>query len=111
MKDLSAIADDLTGFAHEQNLVARALDGCSAFLKNEAQENGLPRQLSPSDIKSEFRSHSLTFESSLLSYPYVSTRLDLYAAGEEVGWYKLIVRLDGQNEDDYLVFYPERKDG
>lgn len=108
MKDLSFMIENLAEFAREQKLVARALDGCATFLNNESRENGLPRKLSSSDVKMMFRSHALTFESSLLSYPYVSTILDLYVAEEEVGWYKLIVRLDGQAEDDYLVFHPEQ---
>jgi hypothetical protein len=109
MKDLNANIDSLAGFAHEQKLVARAFDACSVFLNNEAQENGLPHQLNPADVKIRFRSHSLTFESNLLPYPYISTQLDLCVGDEEVGWYKLVVRLDGQNENDYLVFYPEWK--
>ncbi len=109
MKDLSTIVDELAEFAREQNLVARALDSCITFLNNEAQEGSLPHQLSPSDVSMRFSSHSLTVESSSLTYPYVCTRLDLYVAEEEVGWYMLVVRLGGQDEDDYLVFYPEWK--
>jgi len=54
----------------------------------------------------KFRSHSLCFENSLLSYPYFATSLDLYVNEEEVGEYRLIVFLDGQVDDDYLIFYP-----
>lgn len=109
MEDLSAIIENLAGFAREQNLVARAYDGCSAFLHDELKEDGLSHNLSPSDAQMKFRSHSLTFESNVLSHPYIATRLDLYSKDQEVGWYKLIVGLDGQDKDDYLVFYPEWK--
>jgi hypothetical protein len=107
MEVLNTIVDQLAMFAREQDLVARAKEGCSKFLHSAAEEDGLPRNLNFSDVRAAFCSHSLTFESSLLPYPFVSTRLDLYAGEDEVGWYKLIVRLDGQAEDDYLVFHPE----
>lgn len=106
MEDLNAIADRLTIFAHEHDLAEQAKDSCSKFLHNAAGD-GLPHNLNPSDVRAEFRSHFLTFESSLLPHPFISTRLDLYAGEDEIGWYKLIVRLDGQVENDYLVFHPK----
>lgn len=109
MEDLNAIVDRLAAFAREHDLVAQAVVGCSKFLRNTAEENGLPPGLRPADVRAEFRSHSLTFESSSLSHPFVSTRLDLYAGEDEVGWYKRVVRLDGRAEDDYLVFHPVLK--
>ena len=105
MKELNTIVDHLAAFAREQKLVARSLEGCSLLLRNEAKGNRLPRRLDPAAVKMNFRSHSLTFESGMLSFPYISTQLDLYVETEEIGWYKLVVRLDGENEDDYLVFY------
>lgn len=107
MENVSDIVDRLVEFAREQNLVARTLESCSLFLHNEAKENGLPRKLNPASVEMKFRSHSLTFRNNLLSHPYISTQLDLYVGDEEVGWYKLIVGLNGQAEDDYLMFHPE----
>jgi hypothetical protein len=109
MKDLSTIIENLAGFAREQNLVARAFDGCSAFLRNKSKEDNLHDDLNLSHVQMKFRSHSLNFESNVLQHPYIATRLDLYSKDQEVGWYKLIVDLDGQDENDYLVFYPEWK--
>ena len=107
MKDLTTIVNRLGEFGRQHDLIARAKDGCWKFLRNTASENSLPRGLIPSDVRAEFHSHSFTFESSLLSYPFVATQLDLYAGEEEIGGYRLIVRLDGEADDDYLVFHPE----
>ncbi len=84
MEVLNTIVDQLAMFAREQDLVARAREGCSKVLHSAAEEDGLPRNLNVSDVRTEFRSHSLTLESSLLPYPFVSTRLDLYAGEDEV---------------------------
>jgi hypothetical protein len=107
MEDLHHIVDRLAEFARRHDLIARAKDGCSKFLRNIAGENDLPRGWSLTDVRQEFRAHTLTFESNVLSYPFVVTQLDLYAGEDEIGWYKLVVRLDGQAEDDYLVFHPD----
>lgn len=109
MTDLDHIVVPLAEFARRQNLLERALEGCSRFLEREGRSKRLPRRLDPARVKMNFRSHTLTFESGLLDFPYITTQLDLSVGGEEIGWYKLLVRLNGEEEDDYLVFYPEWK--
>lgn len=109
MTDLDQIVVPLAEFARRQELLARALEGCARFLETEAKGKRLPRRLDPAKVRMNFRSHALTFESSLLDFPYVTTQLDLSVGNEEIGWYKRLVRLNGEEEDDYLVFYPEWK--
>lgn len=108
--DLNIIISNLVEFAREQHLIEQTLDNCLKFLTNEFNENGLPHQWKPSDIEMRFRSHSLVFESGLLSYSYISTMLDLYVNDRDVGDYSLIIGLDGELVDDYLVFHPEYAD-
>jgi len=109
MTDLDYIVASFAEFARRQNLLERALEGCARCLEREANEKRLPRRLDPAKVRMSFRSHALTFESSLLAFPYISTLLDLYVGNDEIGWYKLLVRLNGEEEDDYLVFYPAWK--
>jgi hypothetical protein len=106
MEKPNAIVVTLVEFARDHDLIARAKHGCAVYLENSANDGDLPPGSESSDLRMEFRSHSLTFESSLLGYPYIATLLNLYVGDKEVGWYKLIVCLDGRVDDDYLVFYP-----
>jgi hypothetical protein len=65
-----------------------------------------------SDIKLHFDKQSLVFKHGVLSYPYVSVQIGLYIADPKgihfcnlklIGTYRLIVMLDGEIVDDYLV--------
>lgn len=108
MDDLSEIVNRLTEHARSYQLAERATDGCALLLlNNQEQENGLPEGMSISAIEIRFGSHALFFDKTVLSYPYIVTHLDLLADDERVGFYKLITSLEGQVEDDYLVFDPE----
>jgi len=111
MDDLADAVNRLDQHARSYRLTERAGDGCALFLRNEEAESGLPGGLTAGEVEVSFRSHALYFESSLLGYPYITTRLDLMASGEQVGFYKLITDLDGQVVEDYLVFEGGEDDG
>jgi hypothetical protein len=104
MDELADAVNRLAEHARSYKLAERAGDGCALFLRNEEAESGLPGGLKAAEVEVSFRSHALYFDSSLLGHPYITTRLDLIARGEQVGFYKLITDLDGQVVDDYLVF-------
>ncbi len=91
---------ELKKLAQSQKLVDHAIQSCLAWLDDE---ESLPSGWSPAEIKCEFKSHSLCFEHSLLSYPFVVTHLRLFRNEDEVGYYKLITTLDGKVDDDYFV--------
>ena len=51
----------------------------------------------------------LCFETALLPYAYVVTRLDLFAPdGREVGHYRLVATLAGEAEDEFLVIEQDK---
>jgi hypothetical protein len=104
MDELADTVNRLAEHARSYKLAERAADGCALFVRNEEAESGLPGGLKAAEVEVSFRSHALYFDSSLLGYPYITTRLDLMARGEQVGFFKLITDLDGQVVDDYLVF-------
>lgn len=100
----------LAALASAQNLRGRAFEGCGRWLRDGA-ENGLGGW-SADEIEPRFASCSLVFAHGLLGRPFVDTRLDLCvrdpsgvcAGGSRpVGYYRLITRLDGTDEDDYFV--------
>ncbi len=104
MEPLHDIVDRLAAWASQHDLTQQAMRG---WVECFANEGGTINGWSVADIQAVFRSHSFYFESALLSYRYVVTCLDLYAAGveadEELGQYRLITTLEGQVVDDYLV--------
>lgn len=109
MDELADAVNRLAEHARAYQLAERAGESCASFLRNEEAESSLPGGMKASEVVVRFRSHALFFESSLLGYPFITTRLDLMAGDEQVGYYKLISDLDGQVVDDYLVF-EERED-
>jgi hypothetical protein len=103
----------LTALAAAQDLRRRAFDACRKWIRDGAAEgpDGL-RGWSAEEIEPHFRSCALYFESGILEYPFVATRLDLCVRDDSgtyfrglrpVGFYRLITRLDGSDEDDYFV--------
>ena len=82
-------------------LKARAKKSCLTFLQNESP---LPNGWTPENFMIEFHRIGLIFEQANALAPYFETTLTLHYAGLEVGSYKLITSLDGQDLDDYLVF-------
>ncbi|WP_145241100.1 hypothetical protein [Urbifossiella limnaea] len=63
-------------------------------------------------VQAVFERSALVFDHGELSHPFVETRLGLYVPDPAGGWfrglrpvghYRLITRLDGTDEDDYLV--------
>lgn len=66
----------------------------------------------PNDIQLHFDNQSLVFKHGVLSYPYIDVQIGLYVADpkgiyfrdlEPIGTYRLIVMLDGEIDDNYLV--------
>jgi hypothetical protein len=113
MDTLHGIVKHLSEWASERRLVQEAMRGCERWFVNES---GTIDGWAVADIRMAFRSQSLCFVSGLLSYPYFVTSLDLFASGEEtegfstIGEYRLITRLDGEVDDDYLILDRSRQE-
>jgi hypothetical protein len=92
----------LSELASQQHLLERAIEGCDAWFQDE--KNGLIAGWSSQELTKEFFAHSLTFQHRL-GWIYLCTELRLIdSSGQEVGSYRLITTLDGETDDDYLVF-------
>lgn len=74
--------------------------------------------LASADVQAVFERCALVFTHGILSHPFVETRFGLYVADSEAVWfrglrpvghYRLITRLDGTVEDDYLVLDPPQQ--
>jgi hypothetical protein len=114
---------NLEQWSQQQKLIELALESCKVSLKNCAIEEAelFPTQNTGadvlrghklSDIQLHFDKQSLVFKHDILSYPYVEIQIGLYVADatgvylrdlEPIGDYNLIVKLDGEIDDDYLV--------
>ena len=55
-------------------------------------------------IRFERQSQMFAFYNPQLPYPYIVTTLGLFVGTRAIGDYRLITRLDGTVDDDYLVF-------
>lgn len=111
-------AESLRRLAESQRLVERALESCSESLRNCAEDDreaGVESLsgFQQSEIQMKFDRHALVFAHSILSYPFVETRIGLYVSAKSQDWfrdlipigiYRLITTLDGEAHDDYLEF-------
>jgi hypothetical protein len=96
----------LSELASQQCLLERAIEGCEACFQNE--EGGLIAGWSSQELTKAFFTHSLTFKS-CWGWVYLCTELRLKNSSEqEVGSYRLITTLDGDADDEYLVFDIEK---
>jgi len=103
-EQLEGVLRILSNFSDEQQLLDRCMRSCRRCLHNTASEDAnFTWQIEKIDQR--FCSMSLCFRSGLLSYPYVSTNLDLLVGDDEIGTYTLITTLDGEDIDGSLVFY------
>jgi hypothetical protein len=97
----------LSELASQQHLLERAIEGCDAWFQDE--ESGLIAGWSSQELIKEFSEHSLTFQHRW-GWVYLCTELRLQdSSGQEVGSYRLITTLDGETNDDYLVFDIEKE--
>ena len=113
---LQDIVKHLQDWSQERNLVEEAFKCCRASLENnelDDKEAKLTARWKLNDIQLHFDRQSLTFKPSVFSQPFIDTRIGLYVAAESKGWfhhlqpighYRLITSLDGQTEDDDLIF-------
>lgn len=101
---MSIIPDELVATLREhakvQRLDERARDAIQSWLM---EEGSLPHGCDPTQVRAEFASRWLCFEPELVSYPYIDTRLHLYAGICKIGYYRLITTMDGEADDDYFV--------
>lgn len=96
------LLDRLRDHAKTHDLLLRAQEGVQKWLRDESN---LPLNWKPDEIRTEFRSHSLSFQHGLLSYPFIDTTLRLFHKDEEIGYYSLITTMNGKDDDDYFVLY------
>jgi hypothetical protein len=101
-EELRGIRERLIELADRYDLVSQAKDTCARWLHESADV----LLYAVSEVSMDFRSHALVFRNAKLSYPYIDTRLDLSFNNREIGHYRLITRLDGSPENDYLIFEP-----
>jgi hypothetical protein len=124
---MSQLPDDiiraLEAWSQEHNLTDRAIESCKVAMQDCAREdaelfpdrNTGPELLAGYKLD-EFQIHidsqALIFKNDFLPYPYVDMRIGLYVPDPDgahfrnlkpVGHYRLIVTLDGEINDDYLV--------
>ena len=89
--------------AEEFDLKNRAIAACMRFLENDKDE--LPNNWQPALFEFKFRSLGLIFENTFLFESYFVTKYMLFYEGADVGSYKLITSLSGEDIDDYLIFH------
>lgn len=97
--DLDSLVQVASNAAEVQKLEQRATDSLDSWLK---QPDALPDGLKAEDVQSSFKRWALVFKNAHLGYPYFETTLALHRFGIEIGTYRLITRLNGEAEDDYL---------
>jgi len=124
------IIRNLEEWSGEQNLIEHAIESCKISLQTCADEEA---ELFPTmntgtdvlrghklgDIQLHFTKQSLVFRHGILSYPYIETVIGLYVAKpnssyfrdlEPIGTYRLIVKVDGEVDDDCLVLDEDLKE-
>jgi hypothetical protein len=113
---LENIVKQLQDWSEERSLIEEAYQCCRTSLENNERDDkevGHTARWKLSDIQLHFDRQSLVFQHSVFSYPFVDTQIGLYVVAESKGWfrdlqpigrYRLITSLDGQVEDDYLIF-------
>ncbi len=99
-RSLSDVVALLDHYATQQALFAHAEESCRRWFLNEPDEMAYPLTA----IRFERQSQALCFHNRHLPYPYITTTLRLFVGTREIGDYRLITRLDGTVDDDYLVF-------
>jgi hypothetical protein len=104
--DQNSIVLYLSNLASKQYLIERAMRGCDKWFENE--EYGLIGGWSRKDFVKEFFTFSLTFKRASWDLVYIDTTLNLLDKdGQEIGYYRLITTLDGEVDDDYLIFHKD----
>lgn len=104
--DQDSIVLYLSNLASQQCLIERAMRGCDKWFENE--EDGLIGGWSCKDFVKEFFTFSLTFKHANWDLVYIDTTLNLLDKdGKEIGYYRLITTLNGEIDDDYLVFHKD----
>lgn len=97
--NLIDIVECLTGLSENHDLIKRATDNCYTWINNYQKEIPWDKKL----FEVKFKSIALYFKNNMLSYPYITTTLELYIKDQYVGYYQLITLLDGEVDDDYFV--------
>lgn len=105
----------IRALADRYDLRQRAALSCHECLRSAAADGDLGG-LALEDVQAVYERSALVFDHDILGRPFLETRFGLYvadpAAGRfrglrPVGHYRLITRLDGTDEDDYLVLDPQ----
>ncbi|MEW6211374.1 MAG: hypothetical protein AB1631_23615 [Acidobacteriota bacterium] len=108
--------EDLTT---RQRLITLAIESCRKALINCAEEDeaiGLKplKGYSLESIQLKFKKQSLVFRHDVFAHPYIETEICLCVEDREgiclndskpIGEYRLISKMDGEIEDDYLSLY------
>jgi hypothetical protein len=122
-----AIIQNLEKWSEENNLIEKTFESCKVSLQRTAIEEDklfptmntgidMIRGWKLNEIKLELDKQSLIFRHGVLSYPFIVTQIGLYIEEPEsfyfrglkpIGTYKLIVRFDGEVDDDYLIIDDE----
>jgi hypothetical protein len=101
----------MLALAGRYDLRQRSEESCRESLQSVAEDGELG-SLRPADIQVVFERCALVFDHAIVGHPFIETRYGLYvpdSAGvysrglRPIGHYRLITRLEGTDEDDYLV--------
>jgi len=104
------LASALAALASAHNLRSRAFEGYGVWLRGDAAHD--LGGWSAEEIEPHFASCSLVIDHEFRTYTFVDTRLTLYVPDSSgvrfrnlrpIGYYRLITRLDGSDDDDYFV--------
>jgi hypothetical protein len=107
VSEQASILRFISELASQQHLLERAIESCDACFQNE--EGGLIAGWPSQELTKEFFAYSLTFQQRW-GWIYLCTELRLIdSSGQAVGSYRLITTLDGETDDDYLVFDIEKE--
>ena len=112
------LVTQLNSWADTSGLTDRAIKSCKFALRacseDDIEVGVLPlKGWTLDEVKVGFVKHSLVFKHYLQTSPFIDTCIGLFVDdpdgcfqnGEKpIGRYELISRLDGQIEDDYLIF-------
>lgn len=113
------IIDYLTIWSEKHGLIETAIKSCKKSLENSIKEDQklclvALGGFSMDDIHLHFAGQSLVFKHNILEYPFVETTIELCISDVEgvylldrkpIGRYRLITKLDGEIDDDYLEIY------
>jgi hypothetical protein len=104
---LEELVEQLHRASDEHQLIARAHAGFQAWIDEATDDDvrELPEGWSYSEMSAEFKSIALCFRSAHLSYPYFDTQLRIVRSGVDIGYYRLLTRLSGEDDDDYFVIH------